>query len=314
MAPAQPGHRGNYPQPATYIGAYADRGGTINTGNAIGAQYNNGDSQGRRLRKSTESRQDSVDVGILTVLAQESNAVVEVLMRHRTYRSQQLSGGPQVHSASVDAEGGELRVVAVQTLDRGPLSAAVAYNQMRDRFRPPVVLLVGIAGGIAAHLAVGDVVIADEIIYYDPRRETPDGLRHRGRSQPMAPVLRHRLNEFFRRHDGWIAMPPNDDIRLHRGPIGSGDAVITDAKSATIAFLRDFNEKTLVVETEASGVGQAFYEQIDHEASLKGWLAIRGISDLVDRHMSHARHRFAARRAAHVMDHLLPLLKLTDRR
>ena len=64
------------------------------------------------------------------------------------------------------------------------------------------------------------------------------------------------------------------------------------------------------METEAGGVGQAFYERIDEERSVRGWLTIRGISDLADKHKGYDRHQFAAQRAALVMDRLLPLLNL----
>jgi len=203
-------------------------------------------------------------------------------------------------------------VVAMQTLDPGPRSAAMAYQRMKEEFAPQVILLVGIAGGIRPDLEVGDVVIADEVIYYDARREAGDGPHRRGQSQPMAPVLRHRVNEFFRRYGESIALSRREEIRMYRGPIGSGEAVITDALSDIIVFLRTFNEKTLAVETEAGGLGQAFYERIDTEGGVRGWLTIRGISDLADQRKGHDRHRYAADRAALVMDLLLPLLKLGE--
>jgi adenosylhomocysteine nucleosidase len=296
------------PTPSWNVGAYAAGGGTVNVGgDAVGSQWNLG------ARAPRTNRQETAGVGVLTVLAEETSAVVQVLRRHRDYWSEQLYGGQQVHGAVVNADGGELRVVAVQTLDRGPESAAVAYGQLQKVFGPPLVLLVGIAGGIRAGLAVGDVVIADEVIYYDARRETSDGPHRRGHSQPMTPVLRHRVNDFFWRYGESIKLTPKEEIRLHRGPIGSGNAVITDAESDVITFLRTFNEKVLAVETEAGGVGQAFYERIDGESPLQGWLTIRGISDLADRHKGHHRHRFAAERAALVMDRLLPHLRLTER-
>lgn len=312
MTPApRHGPEGSSPPPVSYLGAYAGHGGTINAGNVIGYQHNESVPRKRTAQGSTRQG-DSAAVAILTVLAEESDAVVEVLRRHRGYRSEQFYGGPQVHRARVDAEGGELRVVAMQTLDRGPLSAAMAYGRLRDSFGPPVVLLVGIAGGIGVGVDIGDVVIADEVIHYDSRRETDDGPRRRGRSQSVAPVLRHRVNEFFTRCGGSVQVPPDGEIRIRRGPIGSGDAVITDADSDIISYLRSFNEKTLAVETEASGVGQAFYERIEHEASLEGWLTIRGISDLADRRKGQRWQGFAAQRAAVVMDRLLPLLNLAD--
>jgi adenosylhomocysteine nucleosidase len=293
-------------------GVFMAGGGVVNVGrDAIGKKVESWPHPGAGDRPAPASRQEAADVGVLTVLAQELSAVVEVLRRHPGYRSEQLPGGPQVHRAIIDAEGGDLRVVAMQTLESGSRSATVAYQRMREEFAPQVVLLVGIAGGIRPDLAVGDVVIADAVIYYDARRETGDGPRRRGQSQPLAPVLRHRVNEFFRRYGESIALSRGEEIRMYRGPIGSGDAVVTDAQADIIAFLRTFNEKTLAVETEAGGLGQAFYEQIDNAGGVLGWLTIRGISDLADRHKGHHRHRYAADRAALVMDCLLPLLKLS---
>jgi adenosylhomocysteine nucleosidase len=291
------------------IGAYAREHATINVGRDAVGSVTNATGPGSRPRPRPRPR---ADIGVLTVLTEEHQAVVSVLEEYPNYRSEPLVNGSEAHHADVPAGNGVLRVVAVQTLAPGPRSAAVAFDRLQDAFNPPVVLLVGIAGAIRADLAVGDVVIGEEVIYYDARRETPYGPARRGQTQPMAPVLLHRLNEFSRRYGKSIPEPPENPVRLYRGPIGSGDAVITDEGSDIVDFLRRFNEKTLAVETEAGGVGQAFYERIDEERSLRGWLTIRGISDLADRHKGHDRHLFAAERAALVMDRLLPLLKLPE--
>ena len=285
------------------IGAYASDQGMVNV---------QGDAIGRRdaAPMPRPRPRPRADVGILTVLTVEQRAVVEVLRRHRNYRSAQLPSGAQAHEADVAADRGTLHVAAVQALAPGPRSAAMAFQHLQYAYRPPVVLLVGIAGAIRPDLRIGDVVIADEVIYYDSRRETAEGPRRRGHSDPMAPVLRHRLNELFQRYGEAIPVAAGDAIRVYQGPIGSGDAVVTDADSDIVHFLRRFNEKTLAVETEAGGVGQAFYERIDEERSLHGWLTIRGISDLADKHKGYDRHQFAAERAALVMDRLLPLLNV----
>jgi adenosylhomocysteine nucleosidase len=247
------------------------------------------------------------DVAVLTVLTEELRAVVEVLRTHGNFRSEPLPEGWQLYEADVSAEGGNLHVVATQALEPGPQSAAAAYHRLRDAVRPSIVLLVGVAGGIHPDLAVGDVVIGDEIIYYDARRETMAAARWRGKSHSTTPALRHRVNEFFHRYGSTIAVRHGVQVRVFRGPIGSGSAVVTDAGSDIVRFLRRFNEKTLAVETEAGGVGQAFYEEIGSEPA-SGWLTIRGISDLADRDKGHGCHQLAADHAAAVMDRLLPML------
>ena len=282
------------------IGALATGSGVVCTGSAIGRQCGAAepDRPGPRRR---------ADVAVLTVLTVELRAVVDVLRRHRDFRTAPLPGGSRLYEAQVRADGADLRVVATQALEPGPQSAAAAYRRLRDAVRPSVVLLVGVAGGIRSDLAVGDVVIGDEIISYDARRETVTAARWRGKSHSTTPALRHRVNEFFLRYGSTIALRRGVQVRVFRGPIGSGSAVVTDTGSDIVRFLRRFNEKTLAVETEAGGVGQAFYEEIGSEPAA-GWLTIRGISDLADREKGHGWHQFAADHAAAVMDRLLPML------
>jgi adenosylhomocysteine nucleosidase len=293
-------------------GAIASHGGTVNVGgNAVGTMNQYGPSRGHA---GTPGHRRA-DIGILTVLTEELDAVVKRLEQHHGYESVQLPGGIQAHVADIPADGGGwLRAAVIQTLDPGPRSATMAFERMQKTFRPPVVLLVGIAGGIRDDLSIGDVVIADQVVYYDARRETAEGPRRRGQSQAMTATLRHRLHEFFRRYGDMVPLDSGDSVRVWRGPIGSGDAVVTDRESNIIDFLRRFNEKTLAVETEAAGVGQAFYEHMDEDRALQGWLTIRGISDLADKHKRHDRHRFAAQRAAAVVERLLPLLQIGETR
>jgi adenosylhomocysteine nucleosidase len=251
------------------------------------------------------------DIGVITVLSQELRAVVGVLERTGTYRTRQLYGGVQAHEAEVPVGGRKLRTVALQSLDRGPRSAVVAYQFLRQHYAPPLILLVGIAGGIGSGVAVGDVVVSDEVIYYDARRDTALGERRRGRSYLVAPVLRHRLNEFFRVHGGTARDRGGGSFGVHRGPVGSGDVVVTDRDSGLRRWLHEVHEKTLAVETEAGGIAQAFYEEVAHDTALRGWLTIRGISDLADATKGYADHEQAAERAAVVFEGLLPFLLLT---
>jgi adenosylhomocysteine nucleosidase len=285
------------------VGAIATTGGTVYAGSAVGRHCAGPARDGAAYRRA--------DVAVLTVLTEELRAVVDVLARHPGFRSVPLPGGARLYAARVRSDGADLRVVATQALEPGPQSAAVAYRRLRDAVRPSVVLLVGVAGAIRSDLAVGDVVIADEIVAYDARRETLHAPHRRGRSHPVTPALRHRVNEYFLRYGSTIAVPAAAGrIRVFRGPIGSGSAVVTDAGSDIARFLHRFNEKTLAVETEAAGVGQEFYEEI---GPVSGWLTIRGISDLADRGKGHHWHQLASDHAAAVMDRLLPLLGGSDR-
>ena len=198
-------------------------------------------------------------------------------------------------------------MVATQALEPGPQSAAVAYRRLRDAVRPSVVLLVGVAGAIRSDLSVGDVVIADEIVAYDARRETLSAARRRGRSHPVTPALRHRVNEYFLRYGSTVAVPPAGRIRVFRGPIGSRQ------RCGHRRRLRHRPVPAPVQREDAGGSrprrpasGRSSTRRSGKPVS--GWLTIRGISDLADRDKGHRWHQLAADHAAAVMDRLLPLL------
>lgn len=253
----------------------------------------------------------TADIGVLTILDQEIRAVQAVLQRMNDYRERRLRHGPLAREAWVPAVGGgRVRLAAVQTLTRGTDSAALACRELVQEYRPSIVLLVGIAGGVSPRVGIADVVISDEVIAYDARREAPDGVYRRGQAQAVAGILGHRLNEFFtatparqQRADG--------DFRIHRGPIGSGNAVVTDAGSEIRRWLHAFNERVLAVETEAAGVAQSFQETVRPDGP-RGWLTVRGISDAADRHKGHGFHDLAARHAAEVLALLAPFLLLDE--
>ncbi|MFI6226287.1 hypothetical protein ACIBCR_03075 [Micromonospora echinospora] len=289
-------------------------GGTVSVGGtvtAVGHDERDPARTGPSRRETWDQAGRSADVGVLTVLREEMVAVVEVLRRAPDHRTERMRGGASVHRATFAAEGGPVRVVATQTLEPGTHSAALAYQQLRRYFRPPLVLLVGIAGGVRADLAVGDVVLSDEVIWYDSRRESAGGPRRRGRIQATAPVLRRRVSDFLVRRGTVVRPQPGQEFHIHRGPIGSGNAVVTDSGSAIRSWLAETHE-TLAVETEAAGLAQAFYEEVDEDDGLRGWMTVRGISDRADRHGGHADHGLAARHAALVMERLLPHLCLIE--
>ena len=249
------------------------------------------------------------DVGVLTVINEEMQAVAAVLKEMTRYRTGRLPDNDQlVHRADLSFAGGELSLVAMQTLDRGTRAAVSAYHRLVAEYRPAVVLLVGIAGTVNPRAGVGDVVLGDEIIYYDARRETPDGPRRRGQSYTVPAAVGHRLNEYFAAEGTGARDTGGAEYRVLRGPIGSGDAVITDASSPIRTWLAEFHEKTLAVETEAAAIAQAYHEHSGAGHRPQGYLVIRGLSDAADVTKGYRDHALAARRAAATMRRVLPYL------
>lgn len=288
------------------IGAVNAGSGEMKVRTAAGQQVNSP----QPFQRPEESGKRA-DVGVICILEEEMAAVVGLLRRSASYRTRALRAGAKAHEAVIVTDGGRLKVVAMQALIRGPRSAAEAYHRLQDSHRPPVVLLVGIAGSIRpGTVDIGDVVFSDQVVYYDARRESADGPYRRGQAYLTESFLGHRMNEFFRETRG-VVQHDGTSFRLHRGPIGSGDAVLTDEHSEIVRWLRTMHEKTLAVETEAAGVVQAYHEAV-HEDPGRGFLTIRGISDYADRAKGHQYHELASERAAMALEGFLPFLCVAD--
>ncbi|TKK85230.1 5'-methylthioadenosine/S-adenosylhomocysteine nucleosidase [Herbidospora galbida] len=270
----------------------ANHGGTVNVNHsAVGpnATYH---ASGRSSRPERLAA-----LGIITMKPLETQAVRDELGLVPT-----RAAGLHFHEGTVDG----MRVAALQTLAQGNRSVIMACQNLQRIFNPPVIVLTGIAGGIHKDVELDDVVIATSVIYYDLRKLTPDGTRHRSDEKPSAAHVVNAVNHFFVDKGEPAAI---SGFRVHGSPIGSGEAVIAEEESEIVRHLQAYNDKVLAVDMEAGGFTQAFYEQAgDHTA--QGWVVVRGISDHAgaDRHYGH--HEPAARNAAVAVRKLMPYLQL----
>lgn len=249
--------------------------------------------------------------GVITVLAAETQAFVDVLGSIGSYTRRIGDGGLRFHEARFAVAGRSLRVVATQAIGPGETAAMGAFNVLRQQYHPTIVALAGIAGGLHPSLKHGDVVVAQEVVYYDSRKETPEGTYRRGRSQPVPAHVRRAINDFFSTRGEPCSVTradPDGKVRafnLWPGPIGSGSAVIASDQSEVREYLRRFNDKMLAVETEAAGLADAFYQAVE-TSTQDGWLAVRGISDKADRRKNDKFHRIASWHAMAALTEMLP--------
>jgi adenosylhomocysteine nucleosidase len=255
------------------------------------------------------------DIGVITVLSEETKAVTTMLAAAGSCTQRTCDSGLRFREARIETAGKYVTVAATQTLDRGQRAAVIAFEQLRQHYAPAVVVLVGIAGGISAAVRLGDVVVVQEVIYYDIRKETAGEVVRRGQGRPVPAAIRHAINAFFSDHGEPYRASIKDPAGTSRtchvlpGPIGSGEAVVADKDSAIRQYLAAFNDKTLALETEAGGIAEAFYAMAGTGIPGGGWLAIRGISDHADTGKDDAYHEIASRHAAAILHQMLPYLK-----
>jgi adenosylhomocysteine nucleosidase len=251
------------------------------------------------------------DIGVITVLSEETSAVAAALDTAGHCRKK-IHDDARFYEASIHSDGIQVKVAATQALNVGSAPTIMAVDRLRRYYDPPVIVLVGIAGGIHPAVGLGDVVVVREVIYYDSRKETPGRIFRRGQARPIPAAMRHAVNDFFSSNGEPCATHGQDqdgamrEYKVLPGPIGSGEAVIADGNSDILRYLAAFNDKTLAVETEAGGLAEAFYERAG--TSPGGWLAIRGISDHANTDKDDTYHQIASWHAAAVFMRLVPFL------
>jgi adenosylhomocysteine nucleosidase len=274
------------------------------TGSAIGAGATVHNVPGRSVRPC--------DIGIITIKANESRAVGDVL-------GLVLRPGPgpgHVDAGTLHIAGRPVRLVATRALEQGQRSTMAAIGRLRQHDDPAVIVLVGIGGGIDPVLELGDVVIATRVVYYDLRRELPGTTRRRGEARDTSAEIGHAANRFFTDHGEPAEFTPfthpsaAHSFRVWPGPIGTGEAVISDRGSAVRTYLKEFNEKILAIDTEAGAISQYWHENAVPGGRLRGWLVVRGISDHAA-NMTYEHQTTAARHAAIALRALVPYLAST---
>jgi nucleoside phosphorylase len=172
---------------------------------------------------------------------------------------------------------GTYQVTFVSPLGMGQIEATTATNDAIHRWQPRYVALVGIAGGVAGRVALGDVLIADQCVDYELQKLRPDAQEVRYKLHPADA----RLQGAVRYVEDWetrprVARPVAGKPRRHLGPVITGNKVLADGKTIE-RYLQDW-PKLIGVEMEAGGVAASAFQA----ASKPGVLMVRGVSDLAN--------------------------------
>jgi len=249
-----------------------------------------------------------VDFAIITALDLECQAVVCRLQSHKiqTFEATDIR---TYHRGVVPTENsnGSYEIVVVLLPSMGNEPSTAATTDVIQQFNPSYVLMVGIAGGIPQDdLALGDVVVADQIILYEYAKETEGESMPRHRVYPASSLLLERVRNFWdarwatevglRRPKGAMRLVPYRNCQLSwlprrlRRPKGAMRLVPKHfvgpiATGSKIVASRLFREnlvaqwpKLHAVEMESGGVAVAAWQR-PHPLN---WLVVRGISDWAD--------------------------------
>jgi nucleoside phosphorylase len=255
---------------------------------AVTAQLTPAEDKGGKKPGPMDTK--GVDFLLVTALEEERDAVLDKLPGYqklppfkddiRTYFQAQL---PMTFS---DGETGNYRVIVMPLLGMGRVQAATATADAITRWHPRYIMLVGIAGGVAARgVSIGDILIADQIVDYELQKLTSQDTQVRWEVQRAHPRLLNACHNFM--GESWqellrIERPARSKPKRHTGPIASGDKVI--AFGDILERHREAWPKLIGVEMEAAGVATAAFQSSEPP----GFFMVRCVSDLADENKGSA--------------------------
>lgn len=262
---------------------------------------------------------EQVDVVILTVIPAELEAARRVLQVDDASRDKAPDGTVYFRGSVRSELAGRGYVVALTCIGgAGNPGAAAATAGAIAKYHPRAVLLMGIAAGIRDKVRIGEVVLSDRVVAYEPAALIRSASGATIQPRPEIDRAPHtmiqdvvsyrpepaRLRSAFERAGGGFPTAPEGkeaEFRAHvanaitarQGTIASGEKLLRDP--AKLLAVRELHGKTEVGEMEAAGLV---------DGCRRGpvpWLVIRGISDFGDELKDDRFHAFASCAAAAVL-------------
>jgi nucleoside phosphorylase len=240
-----------------------------------------------------QGRRGHARVVVLTIIEEEFLAAQTALCAHGEV------GVTGVFTTEALAANPERRYpfVLTQSSDRGNTPAAQEITRLLELYRPEVVLLVGIAGGIqradgpvTKGPGIGDVVVGKYVHYAPFTKNLPAGrfLRYIPLDQPSSGLVSQHADVLARPSfpDCWAGLSEHrpgetGSPRVHVGEIIAIESIAGNPSGEEQIFMLERFDNADAVDMESMGVGRAIHEYREDVHYSPRWLCIRGISDIV---------------------------------
>lgn len=262
---------------------------------------------GKKVKKlGGNSGHPLIDFAFITALEIEREAVCNTFKLKPKHRKRK---GSRVYwQGRMPFKDGEYyEIVVAQSLDMAQIDAALLTSDTIRDWDPAALLLVGVAGAASDGSkeddeALGDLVLARDVYYYERGKETKDGkqpepIMYRADATLWGniitlPVMRSRIP---------VARPDGKPVRpsIHQGVIASGEKVIAEA--AVRDEIARGHRKIRAIEMEGYGFSAAVWQSaVSHRH-----LVMKAICDRADRDKKQDWQPYAAAVAAQYARHFL---------
>jgi len=231
-------------------------------------------------------------IAVLTAIPEE----IAAFGAHLVETGRETVAGISIHHGTLDG-----RAVVLAESGIGKVNGALAATVLFDRFRCGGIIFSGVAGGLDPDLAVGDLVIATEVIQHDYGAMVQGALEvYRAGALPF-PQFRGELS--FKANPALIASARTALTGAQFGTILTGDSYLGCGQTRERLF-SSFGGKA--VDMESGAVAQVA------EAFGVPWLVIRALSDLAGEDSQLDFQVFAAQAAKTAAAAVLKSLPLFD--
>jgi adenosylhomocysteine nucleosidase len=231
-------------------------------------------------------------VAVLTAIPEE----IAAFGAHLVETGRETVAGMSIHHGTLDG-----RAVVLAESGIGKVNGALAATVLFDRFGCRGIIFSGVAGGLDPALAVGDLVIAAEVIQHDYGAMVQGALEvYRAGALPF-PQFRGELS--LKANPALIAAARGALADAHFGTILTGDSYLGCGQTRERLF-SSFGGKA--VDMESGAVAQVA------EAFGAPWLIIRALSDLAGEDSQLDFQVFAAQAAKTAAAAVLKSLPLFD--
>lgn len=214
-----------------------------------------------------------MNIVVLSPIQVEHDAILAHLPRFY----EETAGGSRYLSGAFTGQHQSYKIITQLTGSKNE-TIALAAERAIQHFKPVVILLAGVAGGVK-DVSVGDVVVGTKYYGYEFGKETPEGFVTRPESGYYSKEL-VTLAQSVAGNKDWLrriktGLPVQPKVVF--GPIASGNKVIAATDSNAFRLLKKSYNDTIALEMEAIGLGMA----MQSFPSVR-FLNVRGISDLLD--------------------------------
>ena len=234
-------------------------------------------------------------IGILVATEVEREAVLKKLRPPRKSRTvyQVFEGNNTFFVGRLGAVDVVLCMTAMGSVGRD--SSTLVASELIRSWQLKAVIMVGIAfGKDPLKQEIGNVLISDRVIPFEPQRIGEKSNEDRGQEHAARPVLLNRFRNFF----GWHFSAPNGrNCGYQVGPILSGEKLVDNHDFKKELFHR--YPTAIGGEMEGAGVAAAA------ERAKCEWVIVKAICDWGDGTKSKHHQGFAAAASVSLVEHVL---------